>query len=131
MERSAIEHFILRWLQQAIAQGHAELFDELLAENVCDRSGSAPAYGSASFKARARAVQQAFSQIETVLEELVVGAGGQHIAWRWSLSGTHIGTFAGVAASGRRVTLRGVNFQRFEAGRVLEHWTSLDKSDLF
>lgn len=131
MERNAIEHFIHRWLRRAIAEGRTELFDELLAENVCDRSGSAPVYGSESFKARARAVQQAFSEIEVVLAELVVEDGGQHIAWRWSLSGTHTAAFAGVAASGLRVTLRGVNFQRLEAGRVVEHWTSLDKSDLF
>jgi predicted ester cyclase len=31
-----------------------------------------------------------------------------------------------VAPTGRRVTLRGVNFQRLEREKVVEHWTLLD-----
>jgi len=37
-----------------------------------------------------------------------------------------VGAFAGVAATGRRVTLRGVNFQRIADGKVTEHWTMVD-----
>jgi steroid delta-isomerase-like uncharacterized protein len=127
MERQAVEALVRRWLE-AIRDGNVAVFDELLTENVCDSSGATPAFGSESFKGRARAVHAAISEIEVAVDELVVE--GDRIAWRWSLSGTHTGAFAGIAASGRRVSLRGVNFQRVQSGRVAEHWTLADLSGL-
>ena len=128
MERHAIQLLVERWLTEAIRDGNVAVFDQLLTENVCDNSGATKTNGRESFKGRAAAVHAAFSSIEVALDELVVE--GDRVAWRWSLSGTHIGAFAGIAATGRRVTLRGVNFQRLESGRVAEHWTLADSSGL-
>jgi predicted ester cyclase len=132
MERPAIERLIARWLDEAIRAGNVAVFDELLLENVCDHTSGRKAFGREPFKSRARAVHAALSSIEVAVDELVVD--GARIAWRWSVSGTHTGAFAGVAgagvATGRRVTLRGVNFQRLEAGRVAEHWTLADLAGL-
>jgi len=98
--------------------------DELLAPDAVDRSGPHPVNGVASFKARAAGVRAAFGDIDVGLDERVIGDGS--IAWRWSLNGMHVGFFAGVAATGRRVTLRGVNFQGVADGKVTEHWTLVD-----
>jgi hypothetical protein len=46
--------------------------------------------------------------------------------WRWTLTGTHEGVFAGLAPTGRRAILRGTNFQRVKNGKVVEHWTTVD-----
>jgi len=124
LERRAIEQLVQRWIQEGIARGRLDVFDEPLAPDVVDRSGPKPVNGVASFKARAAGVQAAFGDIDVHVEELVIGDGS--IAWRWSLIGTHVGAFAGVAATGRRVTLRGVNFQRIADGKVTEHWTMVD-----
>jgi steroid delta-isomerase-like uncharacterized protein len=128
MERHAVEQLIWRWLNEGIRQGNVAVFDELLAKDVCDQSGGGKAFGSETFKLRASAVHAAFSDIEVAVDELLID--GARIAWRWSLSGTHVGSFAGIAASERRVTLRGVNFQRVEGERVIEHWTLADLSGL-
>jgi predicted ester cyclase len=97
------------------------VFDELLALDVVDRSGPAPTVGVESFKVRAAAVRAAFSDIQIVVDDLLVD--GDAIAWRWTLTGSHVGPFAGLAATGRYATLRGVNFQRLHGDRVGEHWT--------
>ena len=128
MERHAVEQLIWRWLNEGIRQGNVAVFDELLAKDVCDLSGGGQAFGSETFKLRARAVHAAFADIEVAVDELLID--GARIAWRWSLSGTQIGAFAGIAATERRVTLRGVNFQRVEGDRVIEHWTLADLSGL-
>ena len=124
MERHAIERIVERWMQEAIAKGRLETFDELLAEDVLDRSGPTPSRGVAPFKARAAAVRAAFADIDVQIEDLLVE--GDAIAWRWALTGTHVGPFAGLAPTGRRIVLRGVNFQRLKDGRVSEHWTMAD-----
>jgi steroid delta-isomerase-like uncharacterized protein len=121
MDRTDIEKFVQRWSQEAIAEGRLDVFDELLAGDVVDRSGPAPAVGAEAFKARARAVRTAFADIQVVVDDLLVE--GSAIAWRWTLTGTHVGPFAGLAPTGRSATLRGVNFQRLEGNRVVEHWT--------
>jgi steroid delta-isomerase-like uncharacterized protein len=124
MDRTDIERLVRRWTQDAIAEGRLDVFDELLTTDAVDRSGPAPTMGVESFKARAAAVRSAFADIQIVLDDLVVE--GEAIAWRWTLTGTHVGPFAGLAPTGRRATLRGVNFQRLKDGRVQEHWTLVD-----
>ncbi len=123
MDRDDIERIVQRWTR-AIAEGQLDVFDELLSEDVFDRSGATPSQGIESFKVRAGAVRAAFAEIELVVEDLVVD--GDAIAWRWALTGTHVGMFAGVAPTNRRITLRGVNFQRLKGDRVAEHWTMVD-----
>jgi steroid delta-isomerase-like uncharacterized protein len=124
MNRTDIEKLVQRWTQEGVAEGRLDVFDELLAKDVVDRSGPTPLIGAASFKARAGAVRTAFADIGIRVNDLVVE--GDAIAWRWTLTGTHVGPFAGLAPTGRRVSLHGVNFQRLEGDRVAEHWTLLD-----
>jgi steroid delta-isomerase-like uncharacterized protein len=124
MNRPDIETLVRRWTQAAIAEGNLGVFDELLSENVVDRSGPAPTVGVETFKTRAAAVRSAFADIEIVVDDLLVD--GDAIAWRWTLTGTHVGPFAGLAPTGRPATVRGVNFQRLKANRVAEHWTMID-----
>jgi steroid delta-isomerase-like uncharacterized protein len=123
MDRQDIERLVQRWTE-AIAEGRLDTFDELLAKEVVDRSGPTSSQGVESVKIRAAAVRAAFSEIEFRVEDLLVD--GDAIAWRWALTGTHVGNFAGVAPTGRRVTLRGVNVQRLGGDRVVEHWTMVD-----
>jgi steroid delta-isomerase-like uncharacterized protein len=123
MERYVIERLVRRWTE-AIAEGRLDVFDELLAEDVLDRSGPTPVNGVESFKARAGAVRAVFADIAIGVDDLIVE--GDRIAWRWTLTGTHVGPFAGVAPTGRRVSLRGANFQRLKGDRIAEHWTLLD-----
>ena len=124
MDRRDIETLVRRWTRDAMAEGRLEVFDELLAEDVVDRSGPSPSRGVGTFKARAAAVRAAFADIDVAVDDLLVD--GDAIAWRWTLTGTHVGAFAGMAPTGRRIPLRGVNFQRLRQGRVVEHWTLVD-----
>jgi predicted ester cyclase len=124
MKRQDIEKFVQRWTQEAIVEGRLETFDELLAKEVRDRSGPVPSQGIEPFKVRAAAVRAAFADLDIRVEDLIVD--GDAIAWRWALTGTHAGTFAGVAPTGRRITLHGVNCQRLDGERVTEHWTMVD-----
>jgi predicted ester cyclase len=124
MDRTDIETLVRRWTQEAIAEGHLDVFDELLAGDIIDRSGPTPVSGVQSFKVRGGAVRDAFADIQIVIDDLLVD--GDAVAWRWTLTGTHVGPFAGLAPTGRRATLRGVNFQRLKGDRVADHWTLVD-----
>jgi steroid delta-isomerase-like uncharacterized protein len=124
MDRDQVIALVERWAHDAVASGRDEVFDELLTEDVLDRSGGGESRGRETFKARARGVRSAFADLRVTVDEVVVE--GDAIAWRWTLTGTHAGPLLDIAATGKRVTLRGVNFQRVRDGRVAEHWTLAD-----
>lgn len=48
------------------------------------------------------------------------------VATRWTITGTHHGTFQGVPASGRQITMEGVDFSRVVDGKIAEHWAQFD-----
>jgi predicted ester cyclase len=39
---------------------------------------------------------------------------------------THLGELAGVAPTGNRVTISGITIERFEEGKIVEAWRSMD-----
>lgn len=67
----------------------------------------------------------AFTEIEDTIDETI--AEGDKVVNRWSLVATHTGEFRGIPATGRRMTVTGVGIFRFEDGRVVESWDSLDQ----
>jgi steroid delta-isomerase-like uncharacterized protein len=66
----------------------------------------------------------AFPDAEGRVEEVV--AQGESALARWSTVATHLGDYAGVEASGRRVSWGGMSWYRFGAGRVVEMWQVAD-----
>ena len=48
------------------------------------------------------------------------------VASRWTITGTHRGDFQGVPATGRPITLAGVDFSRVVDGKIAEHWAQFD-----
>lgn len=45
----------------------------------------------------------------------------------YTLTGTHQGEFQGIAPTGRRIEVRGVQIGRFENGKIVERWGSTDE----
>jgi predicted ester cyclase len=125
MNRSQCETLVKRWAHEGVAKGHVEVFDDLVAADALDHSGPAAVRGIEGFKSRTRGVHAAFTEIEVVVEDLLVD--GDKIAWRWRLTGTHHGPFLGVSPTGKRVTMNGFNVQRLAGGVVVEHWSLADQ----
>ncbi len=49
-------------------------------------------------------------------------AEGDIVATWYVMRGTHLGAFAGVPATGKKITLRAVNVQRIRGGLIVEQW---------
>jgi hypothetical protein len=77
---------------------------------------------------RTRAVHEAFRDVELAAVQVVIEGGTA--AWRWRLSGVHVGAIGGIAPSGTRKAIEGVNFQRVVDGTVVEHWTMVNLAAL-
>jgi predicted ester cyclase len=42
------------------------------------------------------------------------------------MTGIHRDTFAGVPATGKTVSVDGINVERFRDGKIVEHWSQFD-----
>jgi predicted ester cyclase len=116
MTREEMGNLVAAWAR-AVARGDLDALGLLVAPDLRD-----------GVLARTRAVHGAFEDIEVTPVHVLVDGDG--VAWRWRLEGTHVGAIGGVAPSGARVGLDGVNLQRVRSGVVVEHWTTVDLGPL-
>lgn len=54
-------------------------------------------------------------------------ADGDRVVVRWTNSGTHVGEFAGIPATGGTFSIAGIDIYRVEGDRLAEHWHVVDQ----
>ena len=69
---------------------------------------------------RQRAIRSAFPDHRVVIQDQI--AEGDKVVTRVVFSGTHLGEFSGIAATGRRVVYAGTAIDRVVDGKVVEMW---------
>jgi steroid delta-isomerase-like uncharacterized protein len=52
---------------------------------------------------------------------------GDLVAFQWEMSGTNSGPYMGRPASGNPIRIIGMNMERLEEGKIVEHWSYPDK----
>lgn len=62
------------------------------------------------------------------LEPQTMVADENSIAFAYTLTGTHKGDFNGVAPTGKRIEVRGLQIGRFENGQIVERWGATDEA---
>jgi steroid delta-isomerase-like uncharacterized protein len=73
-------------------------------------------------------IREAFPDHDAEVIQMV--AEGDLVATHKAFTGTHRGTFLGVPPTGRRATIRVMDFVRYEDGRIAEHWNVVDVAGL-
>jgi len=64
-------------------------------------------------------------------EDVLLG-DGDIVSLRWTITGTHTGTFFGVAPTGRAIKVSGMDMLRVADGKFVEHWGGVaDQMDDF
>ena len=69
-------------------------------------------------------MRSGFSDVQWSLEETI--AEGDRIAARFTMRGTHDGTFFGVPATGRKIEIRAMNFYRLAGEKFVEEYGQPD-----
>lgn len=65
-----------------------------------------------------------FPDLRLAIEDVV--ADGDMLAARVSFHGTHTGEFQGIPPTNREVAFSSIELNRFEDGRVAEHWVEIN-----
>lgn len=108
-----------RFYEEFWCEGNADAADERVAEDI--KHEQFPACwprGREGFKRLVHAPRRGFPDMhETILR---LFADGDRVVGHFRLEGTHVGDFYGVVATGKRVSVEGIDLLRFEHGQIAE-----------
>ena len=79
---------------------------------------SEPMRGPAGYLSIIQMMRQGFPDIRWTLEEMV--AEGEKVAARFTMRGTHSGTFFGVSPSGNKISVQALNMYRLSQEQIVE-----------
>jgi steroid delta-isomerase-like uncharacterized protein len=116
---------VVRRFTEASNTGSLAMFDELLADAFVDHSAP-PGFpndreGQKQFTMMLRT---GFPDASQTIDELI--AEGDKVVMRWTGRGTNRGEFMGIPATGKPVTVTGIDIFRLEGGTIVEHWSNWD-----
>jgi steroid delta-isomerase-like uncharacterized protein len=125
MSESENVSVIARFLEEVINLGRLEQADELVAVDFVELDPlPGQRQGREGLKEVIGMMRAAFPDIHWVVEETV--ASGDKVVTRFTWIGTHRGTFLGVPASGRSVSVKGVVIDRLSAGKMADSRILMD-----
>ena len=116
---------IVTRLEHAFAAGDYDTIDEVCDAGFVDHNpqpGMEPTLEG--FKQANAKYRAAFPDLR--IEELEVIADGDTAATRWTASGTHEAALDEIPATGKRVTVEGMNFYKLRDGKVTDAWLQFD-----
>ena len=117
---------IRRLFDEVLNGGRLDLLDRLIGNDYVEHN-PAPnqAAGAVGVRSKIETLRAAFPDLRFVLEELI--GEGEVVAVRYHWQGTHGGSFLGIAPTGRKIAVRGMDFYRLADGRLVEHWDNVDE----
>jgi predicted ester cyclase len=106
--------------------GELDRLDALVAPDVVHHDPYDPngAHGLEGMKRTIELNRRAFPDMRLIVEDQV--AEGDEVVTRWRGEMTHLGELGGAAPTGNRVAISGITIDRFEGGKIVEAWRSMD-----
>jgi steroid delta-isomerase-like uncharacterized protein len=112
---------VRRFVEEIPNLGNLEAAGEVLANDFVLHFPNMPAVeGADAFKKIPSMIRAAFPDLNETIVELV--AEGDKVVERFTLQGTHLGDFMGIAPTGRAVSWSGIAIYRLDGGKIVECW---------
>ncbi len=112
-------------VNEAMSTGNTALLDEVVAPDAVDHNpvpGQAP--GRDGIKKAFAEGRDAFPDMRMSVQDMV--AEGDKVACRIVTRMTHRADFQGIPATGKQVTMSGIDILRFVNGKIAERWGEFD-----
>ena len=124
--RDSIKERARAFIEEAWSKGNLAIVDEMLAPEYVNHSPleSGQPAGREGYKRAIVTLRTGFPDLTATVEEVLVE--GDRVVTRYTARGTHLGTFQGVAPTGKRIEASGTTIDRYAGGRIVETWDSFD-----
>ncbi len=125
MSTEANKSLVRRYYEEVFNRGKVSLLDELAVPDFDEHSPfPGQPNGIEGLKARVGALLASFGPQFTLHE--VIAEGDTVVAY-WTNTGKHKGEFMGMPASGKTVTISGIDVHRLRDGKMAEHWHVIEE----
>ncbi|MBK8946152.1 MAG: ester cyclase [Ignavibacteriae bacterium] len=104
-------------------------FDELHSENFIDLSSSGRPSDKNGFKLGIVKFLEAFPDIKTSADQILIDEGNSQIAVRWSSIGVNKLNYLGVGPTNRLTKITGIEIIEVENFKIVKRWGEWDISD--
>ncbi len=114
-----------QFYDEVVNRGNLAMIDKAAAANIVDHTlapGLPP--GVAGVKQWFTLMRKAFPDAHATVNDIL--ADGDKVVARVAFRGTHKGEFLGVPATGKPVSIEGIDILRFSGGKLAEHWGQFD-----
>lgn len=112
---------------QAWDEWDMQTVEALHADNLVSHGSDAD--GLDDFKTLLADWYDAFPDLTHTIEDFV--AEGDKVAFRFTVTGTHEGTFQGIDPTGEEIEMAGMAVYRVEDGQIVEQWVTEDALALY
>jgi len=118
---------IERYFAELFNQGRVDLVDVLLHPDYVNHSPGSPDLpaGRDGVRRVVQMLRTAFPDLHYAIEDLVVGPDA--VAARTTMTGTHLGPFFGVPATGKAIRVAQFTIEHIRDGRIVAHHRLTDE----
>ena len=109
---------------EILNKGNIDIIDTHFASNYVNKTVSSTVNGQAEAKEFFGAFLTGFSDINFVVDEIF--GVDDRVVKIWTFNGTHTGEFAGIPATGNKITLKGMSVARIVDGKIEEELDFMD-----
>jgi predicted ester cyclase len=121
------EALVRRYFEEGWVKGNLAAVEDFMVPNYIEHQVPDVQLASRdSLKQLLATYYKAFPDMKSVLHDSF--AQGDRVAFRWSVSGTHLGDWLGIPPTGNHITASGITIYRITGGKAVEGWTSIDIS---
>lgn len=118
---------IQRFYEEVFAAGTMNIaaIDHYLAADFVGHHLPSGLNDRAGYKKFVSMFAASFSETSPIERQEVFG-NGEKVVVRWSGTARHSGEFMGIPATGRQITLKGIDIFHLNAGRIADLWQEMD-----
>lgn len=124
-----MKELIARYHQRLWGSGDLTAIDEAFAPFAVVHLTGFDGSAVQTVRDDATRYQGAFTDVSTAVLSLL--AEDDRVVLHWSTTGTHTGPYGKVAATGKAITMTGIDIFRVADGRIVELWSMWDGLDVY
>jgi steroid delta-isomerase-like uncharacterized protein len=128
MSTETNKRIIVGGFEEGMNQGNLAYFDQYATPTYVNHNMPVPGAGPEAMKMAVGMFKTAFPDFHVTIEEVL--AEGDRVSTLGYFTGTHLGDFNGIPATGKSIRAGYIDIWRLENGQVAENWVQMDMMGL-